>query len=82
MTKEQVPQDVIDKASKLAFEKFKRVIEMAFDNGGMDGVVDVCSDLTACAAKSDLPAGVQIYREWRGIDFINEKFPEIGRAHV
>ena len=59
-----------------AFIKFKVALEIAFEHGGFDAVIAVCNDLTAGAAKTDRPVGIWAETEWKGLDFLNSKFPD------
>jgi len=70
-----IPKSVSDSLSLAGFHNLKLALEMAFDNGGFDAVLAVCKDITDGAKKTDRIKGVWAATEWRGLDFIESKFP-------
>jgi hypothetical protein len=75
MTTKEISQSTIDALSSSAMFKLKLALDVAFDHGGFDAVIAVCNDLTKGAAKTNRPVGIWADVEWRGLDFLEAKFP-------
>jgi hypothetical protein len=75
MTNNVIPQSVLSGMSASAFFKLKLALEIAMDKGGFEAVVAVCKDMTDGAAETDRHIGIWADAEWRGLDFLADKFP-------
>ncbi|CAM8662114.1 hypothetical protein MCEMSEM22_02314 [Comamonadaceae bacterium] len=76
MTEKAIPEVVITSMSNSALLKLKMALDIAMDKGTFQDVLDVCENIVEGAKNTERPVGVWADSEWRGLDFVYEKFPD------